>query len=334
MRAGLWLFGVLLILLNAGLSVARQAEPRAPWLIFSGGHQEPYRVYRIQPDGAGLRALSPAIRQHTLAPVYIPDGRTVIYQAIPFDVVSQGARLYAMPAQGGDGTPYETSHPAPGLPDFAPDGAGMTYAARHPQGDLLLSEVFIAPNTGRAHVLTEGGRKASPCWSPTGGWIAFEYDGDIFRITPEGGRPEQLTFHYSHESAPSWSPDGARLAFATSQTGDLEIYHMAAGGGNFRRVTNDRANDSDPAWSPDGAWIAFSRWLPAENTFALYRIRPDGTDEQRLTSPGLAAKYPAWSPIIDFPWSLWTGALGVALLALLGAREARVFIQDARQPNR
>ncbi len=94
--------------------------------------------------------------------------------------------------------------------------------------------------------------------------------------------------------APSWSPDGGRIAFATIG----EIFTMDAAGGDVRRLTDDADADGYPAWSPDGNLIAFvSNRGPSELGSGIYTISPasgqitrvlDGVDDVLLT--------PAWSP--------------------------------------
>jgi TolB protein len=58
--------------------------------------------------------------------------------------------------------------------------------------------------------------------------------------------------------SPAWSPDGTRIAFASTRDGNAEIYVMDADGRNVKRLTNHPAIDQDPAWSPDGRRIAFT----------------------------------------------------------------------------
>ena len=62
-----------------------------------------------------------------------------------------------------------------------------------------------------------------------------------------------------HALHPSWSPDGARIAFDLSpSSGFSDIYVMNADGSNvFRMANNSRGHDGFSAWSPDGSRIAF-----------------------------------------------------------------------------
>ncbi|MFP4321011.1 MAG: hypothetical protein ACLFTK_01010 [Anaerolineales bacterium] len=323
------------LLLSLGImSLARRAEPQPPWIVFAGGPDDPQQIYRIHPDGSGLQRLTNHPQARATAPVYTPDGRQVIFRLQTYP--ARDYTLVRMSVVGSRPQAFAPAQHALSPPSFAPDGTRMTYIHLHfdPRAGRDLPEVMVASTQGAdARALTNGGIKYQAQWSPSGEWIAFEYDGDIFRVDPAGGRPQQLTYHYSLDGHPTWSPDGARLAFASSQTGDMEIYHMAANGLNIRRVTNYRADDLMPAWSPDGEWIAFVRFDAQANEFALYRIRPDGTHAQRLTPPGMRAADPAWSPAVDLPLGPLPGLLGGLLLAL-GTVKTRVVFQYAAQTVR
>ena len=55
----------------------------------------------------------------------------------------------------------------------------------------------------------------------------------------------------------------------------------------------------NPSWSPDGRTILFDS--SRDGAFHLYTIRPDGTDERRLTTRDTSAslqfaRHPTWSP--------------------------------------
>ena len=97
-------------------------------------------------------------------------------------------------------------------------------------------------------------------------------------------------------SAPSWSPDGARLAFISDRSGHADLWVVDVDGGNLRNLTDDEAKDHSPAWSPDGQWIAFASLRDALY-WELYVMAADGSDVQRLTWWEDASDlYPSWSP--------------------------------------
>ena len=54
---------------------------------------------------------------------------------------------------------------------------------------------------------------------------------------------------------PSWSPDGARVAFARAARGDFEIFAMERDGADVLQITDEDGRFTNPRWSPDGATI-------------------------------------------------------------------------------
>lgn len=60
------------------------------------------------------------------------------------------------------------------------------------------------------------------------------------------------------EDRPTWSPDGGRLAYASEQSGNWDIWVKQISGGEPVNLTADHSGRDDrPSWSPDGSQIAF-----------------------------------------------------------------------------
>lgn len=82
------------------------------------------------------------------------------------------------------------------------------------------------------------------------------------------------------------------------------LFVMANDGTTVLQVTQAGADpnveqayaDHDPVWSPDGEWIAFERIRVATDHHAIFTVRADGTELQRLTPCMLDAASPDWSP--------------------------------------
>lgn len=87
-----------------------------------------------------------------------------------------------------------------------------------------------------------------------------------------GSEPMQLTDGaYSHAN-PSFSPDGALIAFEGARYDDADwrahcrdIYTVPATGGEVRCLTGERLSAAHPAFSPDGLRIAFFANEPAQH---------------------------------------------------------------------
>jgi Tol biopolymer transport system component/C-terminal processing protease CtpA/Prc len=97
-----------------------------------------------------------------------------------------------------------------------------------------------------------------PAISPDRSEIAFVSGGDIWTVPAAGGDARLLVSHAATESRPLYSPDGRKLAFVSTRTGNGDIYVLTLATGALRRLTFDDALDQLDAWSPDGRWLYFT----------------------------------------------------------------------------
>src|SRR5229473_4799377 len=87
-----------------------------------------------------------------------------------------------------------------------------------------------------------------PVLCPTRPEIAFVSGGDIWVAPAKGGEAHLLVSHPSDESRPLYSPDGARLAFVSTRTGNGDIYVLTLASGELKRITFDDTRASLDAW--------------------------------------------------------------------------------------
>lgn len=118
------------------------------------------------------------------------------------------------------------------------------------------------------------------------------YDPFVALVTELGGNLILL----AGGAAPSWSPDGLRVAFVRIPTGcyygcfSQGISVIRRNGTELVHLTNT-AEDWGPTWSPDGAKIAFGRGS------RLWVMNANGSSQAEIPSvPTLTGFDPAWSP--------------------------------------
>uniref|UniRef100_A0AB33JIT9 Tricorn protease homolog n=1 Tax=Prevotella sp. GTC17262 TaxID=3236797 RepID=A0AB33JIT9_9BACT len=108
--------------------------------------------------------------------------------------------------------------------------------------------------------------QTNPLWmryssiSPNGQTIAFSYKGDIFTVPVTGGNARQITTNAAYDSYPVWSPDGRKIAFASSREGSLDVYVVNENGGVPTRLTYNSGDEIPMAFS-DGMHVLFSSSL-------------------------------------------------------------------------
>ena len=136
-----------------------------------------------------------------------------------------------------------------------------------------------------------------PVASILDGPIAFVHHRDIYLIYPYGSNRTQLTGNSGRNKNPSWSPDGAKIAFTSDQAGTWDVYVINSDGSDQINLTTHETADDYPTWSPDGTKIAFvSRRDGNASDQEIYVMNADGTGQTRLTNNPWADLFPAWSP--------------------------------------
>lgn len=130
---------------------------------------------------------------------------------------------------------------------------------------------------GRAHVFTMApdgsdvrritsapGVQAHSTISPDGARVVYSQvnakGSSIEAIDRAGGPPTVLNRGRQWSLVPSWSPDGARVAFTSDADGNYEIYTMATDGSDVRQLTftDPPIQHVGPKYSPDGSQLLYA----------------------------------------------------------------------------
>jgi Tol biopolymer transport system component len=144
---------------------------------------------------------------------------------------------------------------------WTPDGSHLIYAG-HRMGTWRLWRLPAAGGSPRDLEFARNGSQY-PAVARAGGRLAYTDSPTVSAIWREGlgGDSGGLSLIRSigREAAPSWSPDGAKIADISDQTGNDEIWLSNAEGRHRTQLTrfNGRMDPGYPRWSPDGQSILF-----------------------------------------------------------------------------
>lgn len=94
-----------------------------------------------------------------------------------------------------------------------------------------------------------------PTLTPDAKDVIFSYEGDLWKVSSNGGEAYRLTAMQGVETNPSVSPDGKWLAFSSSQYGNSDVYIMPLKGGKITQLTFHQASDRVSSWNWDSKTI-------------------------------------------------------------------------------
>lgn len=283
---------------DEGYDTDASVDPTGKWIVFaSTRHGEHPRLYLQRVDGQSVTQLT-GENADDAYPTFSPDGKS-----IAFCSTRTGTwQVYVMDTDGRNVTQVTAGPGHCVRPSFSPDGTRLVYGSlggRSGQWELWVANLA----TGEKKMVAYG---LFPSWSPdkTVDRIAFQrarqrgsrwfslwtldlIDGEARRVT------EVVASTNSAIVAPTWSPDGRKLAFATvvnpdakGHSGQQDVWTVNADGTNRQRLTDGTGVNMGPAWSGDNRVFFVSN---RGGTESVWSVKTDGRQEMTagLAKPGM-----------------------------------------------
>jgi TolB protein len=225
------------------------------------------------------------------------------------------------------------------------DNKSITFQSNNPAWGLSCDQIFSAPldsftdSTYRPQIISTGnGRTTCSYFMPDNKHVLFAstHKGnkacpsvperkhayvwpvyntyDIFISDLKGNIQSQLTDTAGYDAEATVSPDGKKIVFTSTRSGDLELYTMDIDGKNVRQITNQLGYDGGAFFSPDSKKLVFrssrpkteeevkkyksllAEGLVEPTQMEIYTVNIDGSELRQVTHLGKANWAPFYHP--------------------------------------
>jgi Tol biopolymer transport system component/DNA-binding winged helix-turn-helix (wHTH) protein len=279
--------------------------------------KEPISIFLISVEDGSKRKVTspPADSMGDICPAFSPDGRTLVF----IRLLGGWGALYDMvgdvyvQAIADDAEAKTTAQrltfdnvEVAGL-DWTADGRSLVFSSNR-SGSPQMWRIGLEGSPAQPVAL--GDKAVFPTISRQGGRLAYRQDhvvnhdgmglrggGFISQLTlsaaAKGLAPARFCPSSQVEISPQFSPDGAKVVFASRRSGDGEIWLCKNDGSSATQLTSLGGFSGSPQWSPDGQKVAFDRQQGGH--IDIWIVRVEQGLPLRLTSANSDSVRPAWS---------------------------------------
>jgi Tol biopolymer transport system component len=224
------------------------------------------------------------------SPAFSPDGQSLAFvRTISgsitdlFTVRIEGAELRRVTADNAD---------VLGV-DWEPDGRHLVFSSDRAGGIGLWR---VLANGGQPALLAGGGAKLKhPSVARQSGVVAYEdwqYEINLRELSTGASGGEAVAVSPTSDRwnlHPQISPDGTRLVFQSTRSGQYELWVSDRDGSHARPLTRSAVYKSPARWSPDSRRIVFTTRLDARTELSMLDVNVGAVTTVVSDATGLVA---------------------------------------------
>jgi len=285
-------------------------------------------------NGSEERKLATRRRPEMLSlqgPSWSPDGRLIACASGTIEQGDSSMQALAISVEDGSSTPIGSqTWTFVGQVGWLGDGSGVVFRAWQRTWGVYADQIWLLTfpkgearrvtndmtSYGGVSISTNSTAPAMPLMLVTQRtdrvsriWVLSETSGR--RENAGGFDPERATQIESgfgdidsEQFGLDWTPDG-RLVYASTTSGNLDVWITTADGKQQKQLTRDAKTDRTPVVTPDGRYVVFASERAGGSH--IWRMDVDGAGLKQLTH-GKGDFYPSLS--LDGRWVVYTSSSG------------------------
>ncbi len=253
-------------------------------------------LHTVNPDGSGDKKLG--YGETASQPKWSPDYKRIVFT---LGEGAGGGGVYVMNADGSGRKQITTTGSSTRSASWSPDGKMLVFTAAAPGGSD--GEIFVCDTAGKnlMQMTNNNSEDRDAVFSKDGKRLVFSssrqsasYQLDLWSLTRATWKLERLTNTPQSEAFPSFSPDGAQLAWV-----ELGAHPVLMIGNAFAARSKPAMMGRPvewPTWSRDGKFIAYQTHDGSVMSDAVEKLELwTAKLPIRVSPPGLTALAPSWA---------------------------------------
>jgi Tol biopolymer transport system component len=259
----------------SGVETGPSISPDGTTFAYASNARGSWDVYVQRVGGRNPVLVAGDPNRDELWPAFSPDGKQIAF--------SDGRGNGGIFVVGATGESVHRLTDFGSNPAWSPDGQQIVFSTeqvRDPYDRATISALWTVDVNGGAPKKIDAGDAIQPAWSPSGKRIAFwQAPGglrDLVTIPAAGGAHVMLTSDAAVDWAPTWSPDGAFIYFASDRGGSMGIWRIGVdeNTGNATGAPETVVSGVDlamdlPHLSADGRSLVFRSKIESVNPAAI-----------------------------------------------------------------